>query len=118
MAKENKIYLVGGSFPEKSASQKFFNTCTVFDRKGSLIGTHRKLHLFDIDLPTIKFQESDILSPGSEITIIDTEYGKFGVGICYDMRFPELAMICARKGAVGMIYPGAFNTTTGPVQID
>jgi omega-amidase len=44
-----------------------------------------------------------------------TEFGTFGLAICYDLRFPELAAICARKGAMAMIYPGAFNTTTGPL---
>lgn len=43
------------------------------------------------------------------------EYGKFGIGICYDMRFPEMAIIAARKGCLAMIYPGAFNMTTGPM---
>lgn len=55
------------------------------------------------------------MSPGNTTTLVDTEYGPLGIGICYDMRFPELAMIAARKGAVAMIYPGAFNTVTGPL---
>jgi predicted amidohydrolase len=58
-----------------------------------------------------------VLSAGHEITIVDTEYGKFGIGICYDMRFPELAMISSRRGCKAMIYPGAFNTTTGPLHV-
>jgi predicted amidohydrolase len=115
MAKDSNVILIGGSFPEKD-HLRYFNTCTIWNKKGELIGTHRKIHLFDIDVPgKIKFQESEILSPGNEITIVDTEYGKFGIGICYDVRFPELAMISARKGCIGMIYPGAFNTTTGPL---
>ena len=81
-----------------------------------MLGIHRKIHLFDINIPgKIQFQESKVLSPGSALTLIDTHYGKLGVGICYDMRFPEVAMIAARKGAVAMIYPGAFNMTTGPL---
>ncbi|KAJ3080682.1 hypothetical protein HK102_002887 [Quaeritorhiza haematococci] len=74
------------------------------------------IHLFDINIPNkIRFQESETLSPGNSLTHIPTEYGLIGIGICYDMRFPELAMIAARKGCVAMIYPGAFNTTTGPL---
>ncbi|CAG8615799.1 5280_t:CDS:10 [Paraglomus occultum] len=93
-AKEAKVLLVGGE----------------------LIAKHRKIHLFDIDIPgKIRFQESDILSPGNSLTTFDTGYGKMSIGICYDMRFPELAMIAARKGCVMMIYPGAFNMTTGPL---
>lgn len=115
IAKETNTYLIGGSFPE-SKDGKLFNTCTVWNRNGSLIGTHRKIHLFDIDVPgKIRFQESETLSPGSELTHVDTEYGKIGIGICYDIRFPELAMIASRKGCIAMIYPGAFNMTTGPL---
>ncbi|KAJ3130324.1 hypothetical protein HK100_008097, partial [Physocladia obscura] len=74
------------------------------------------VHLFDIDIPGKQtFKESSVLSPGSSLTLFDTPAGKIGVGICYDIRFPEMAMIAARKGAIAMIYPGAFNTTTGPL---
>ncbi|KAI9145176.1 carbon-nitrogen hydrolase [Paraphysoderma sedebokerense] len=117
IAKRNKIYLIGGSIPEREeSSQKLYNTCTIWNPEGELIGTHRKVHLFDIDVPgKIRFKESEVLSPGNQVTTIDTKYGKLGVAICYDIRFPELAMICARKGCVAMIYPGAFNMTTGPL---
>ena len=87
---------------------------------------HRKLHLFDVDFPgKITFQESKTLTPGDSITMFDcgsyhltlihTDYGRFGLGICYDLRFPESAIISSRLGAGAMIYPGAFNTTTGPL---
>jgi omega-amidase len=76
------------------------------------LAIHRKVHLFDIDVPgKIKFQESEVLTGGESLTELDTEYGKVGVAICYDVRFPEMAMVAARKGAVAMIYPGAFNLT-------
>jgi omega-amidase len=73
------------------------------------------VHLFDIDIPgKITFRESDVLSPGNKITTVDfPEYGKVGIAICYDVRFPELAMIAARKDCFALIYPGAFNLTTG-----
>ncbi len=62
------------------------------------IGVHRKVHLFDICVKDkITFKESDVLTAGSSLTHVDTEFGKIGVGICYDIRFPELAMIAARK---------------------
>jgi len=118
MAAETKTYLVGGSIPEYSpASKNYYNTSLTFSPSGELLATHRKVHLFDIDIPgKIKFKESDVLSPGNHVTIIDLpEYGKIAVAICYDVRFPELAMIAARKGCFALIYPGAFNTTTGPM---
>lgn len=93
-----------------------YNTCTVYDTEGNLIAKHRKVHLFDIDVPgKITFQESKTLSPGNSLTQFETDYGKIGVGICYDLRFPEMAMIAARQGCIAMIYPGAFNLTTGPL---
>jgi len=115
MAKESQSYLIGGSIPER-CDNKLYNTNLSFSPDGTLIGKHRKVHLFDIDIPgKIKFRESDVLAAGEQVTIIDTAYGKIGVAICYDVRFPELAMIAARKGAFMMVYPGAFNTTTGPL---
>ncbi|CAM1500977.1 Fc.00g101390.m01.CDS01 [Cosmosporella sp. VM-42] len=118
MAADNKVYLVGGSIPEFNPStKKYHNTSLIFAPDGKLLASHRKVHLFDIDIPgKITFRESDILSPGSKLTIVDLpEYGKIAVAICYDVRFPELATIAARKGAFALIYPGAFNLTTGPL---
>jgi omega-amidase len=89
-----------------------FNTSLTFAPTGKLLAIHRKVHLFDIDVPgKIRFQESEVLTGGKELTDFDTDYGKIGLAICYDIRFPEMAMIAARKGAIAMIYPGAFNLT-------
>ncbi|KAG0160903.1 hypothetical protein PDIDSM_8435 [Penicillium digitatum] len=118
IAVEANAYLVGGSIPElEPSTKKYYNTSLVFSPKGALIGTHRKTHLFDIDIPgKIKFKESDVLSPGNQLTVIDLpEYGKIALAICYDIRFPEGAMIAARQGAFLLVYPAAFNTTTGPL---
>ncbi|KAJ3014156.1 Carbon-nitrogen hydrolase [Thoreauomyces humboldtii] len=128
MAREARTYLIGGSFPESSQSSqsaennKYYNTCAIFSPSGDLLAVHRKLHLFDINVPAtdkskgIVFRESDVLSPGTTPTHFTTPWGNIGVGICYDLRFPELAMIAARReSCVAMIYPGAFNMTTGPL---
>ncbi|GAB0137083.1 hypothetical protein EsDP_00005366 [Epichloe bromicola] len=122
MAADNKIHLVGGSVPERCAtatatSQRYYNTSLTFGPDGGLLGTHRKLHLFDIDIPgKMTFRESDVLSPGDKVTLIELpEYGTIAVAICYDVRFPEMATIAARKGAFALVYPGAFNLTTGPL---
>jgi omega-amidase len=116
MASEAKAYLIGGSIPEyEESTKKYYNTSLTFSPNGTLLATHRKLHLFDIDIPgKITFRESDVLSPGNKVTMVDfPEYGKVGIAICYDVRFPELAMIAARKNCFALIYPGAFNLTTG-----
>ncbi|XP_062306618.1 omega-amidase NIT2 [Osmerus eperlanus] len=113
-AKESGVYLVGGSIPEEDEG-KLYNTCAVFGPDGSLVLKHRKIHLFDIDVPgKIRFQESETLSPGSGLSVFDTPYCKVGVGICYDIRFAELAQLYAKKGCQLLVYPGAFNMTTGP----
>ncbi|KAH3787617.1 omega-amidase NIT2-like [Dreissena polymorpha] len=113
-AKENNVFLVGGSIPERDGD-KIYNTCTVFNPNGDMIAKHRKMHLFDIDVPgKIRFQESETLSPGNNFTMFETPMCKIGIGICYDIRFAEMAQIYARNGCKLLIYPGAFNMTTGP----
>ena len=73
------------------------------------------MHLFDIDVKgKIYFKESDTLSPGNEFTIIKSDLATIGIGICYDIRFVELSRILALNGAEILIFPGAFNLTTGP----
>ncbi|XP_073421315.1 omega-amidase NIT2 isoform X1 [Dendrobates tinctorius] len=114
IAKECGIYLIGGSIPEEDCG-KLYNTCTVFGPDGTLLIKHRKIHLFDIDVPgKIRFQESETLSPGDSLSVFDTPFCKIGIGICYDMRFAELAQIYTKKGCQLLVYPGAFNMTTGP----
>ena len=113
---EAKSYLLGGSIPEYVPStKKYHNTSLLFSPNGDLMATHRKVHLFDIDIPgKITFKESEVLSPGNKVTLVDLpEYGKIALAICYDIRFPELATIAARKDCFLLLYPGAFNLTTG-----
>ena len=102
IAKEENIHVLAGSIPElenDGDSQSIYNTAV----------------LFDIDVKgKICFKESDTLSAGNEITVIETELAKIGIGICYDIRFVELSRIMALNGAEILIFPGAFNLTTGP----
>lgn len=115
LAKDQKVMIIAGSIPELGEEDKIYNTTYVFDKEGELLGKHRKIHLFDIDIPgKITFKESKVLSPGKEITVLDTEYGRIGIGICYDLRFPELFQIMEKEGARLIVVPGAFNMTTGP----
>lgn len=114
LALKHHCYLVGGSIPERDQSQ-IYNTAYIFNRFGQIIAKHRKVHLFDIDVPgKIEFKESAVLSAGDKVTLFETEFGKFGVLICYDLRFPEMFRLMAEAGAVGVFIPGAFNMTTGP----
>lgn len=114
-AQRTQVYLVGGSMPERDSAGSIYNTCYIFDPSGRQIGKHRKMHLFDIDVSGGQyFRESDTLFPGSQVTVVETAFGRLGVAICYDLRFPELARLMALQGAKILAYPGAFNMTTGP----
>ena len=114
-AKQYGIYLIGGSMPEKDEEGNVYNTSYIFDRQGRQIGKHRKVHLFDIDVTGGQtFKESDTLTAGDHDTVFDTEFGKMGVMLCFDIRFPELARIMVNDGAKVIFVPAAFNMTTGP----
>ena len=114
-AKQYGIYLIGGSMPEKDAEGNVYNTSYIFDREGKQIGKHRKVHLFDIDVKGGQtFKESDTLTAGDSDTVFDTEFGKIGVMLCFDIRFPELSRMMVNDGARIVFVPAAFNMTTGP----
>jgi len=126
-ARKNKVWLVAGSVPERAPSaikgerhpktgstEHLYNTCLVFSPEGRVVARHRKLHLFDIDVPgKMRFCESDTLSAGPAApTLFDTPFGRVGVGICYDIRFGEYAALLSARGATMLVYPGAFNSVT------
>lgn len=113
-AKDSNIYIVAGSIPELDRGN-LYNSSFIFNRRGKIIGFHKKMHLFDIDIPgKINFKESDTLSAGNHVTVVNSELCKIGVAICYDIRFPELLRLMALEGAELIVIPGAFNMTTGP----
>lgn len=115
IARETKTYIIAGSMPERDEQGKIYNSSYVFDREGNCIGKHRKIHLFDIDVKGGQyFKESDTLTAGEDMTIVDTEFGKIGICICYDIRFPELSRAMGDAGAKIIMVPAAFNMTTGP----
>lgn len=118
-ARKNRCILVGGSIPERSQNGDIFNTSYTFDQDGNLIGAHRKIHLFDIDIPgQITFKESKVFTAGNTLEIIRYQDLCIGTIICYDIRFPELARLLTQQGANMLIVPAAFNMTTGPAHWD
>lgn len=123
------MWIVGGSIPERvpknqddddtraHQNDKIYNTCICINPNGIVVAKHRKVHLFDIDVPNkITFRESDTLTAGDTITTFDEGdvFGTIGIGICYDIRFPQLSQCMIDRGCRILIYPGAFNLTTGP----
>lgn len=118
-AEENKLILVGGSIAEKDQAGHVYNTSFVFDEKGQLIGRHRKIHLFDIDIPgKVTFKESSVLSAGTSITVIKHNKICFSLLICYDCRFPELFRAATSEGAQLVVIPAAFTIPTGSIHWD
>jgi omega-amidase len=112
-ARDAGVVLVGGSIPERDGGA-LFNTCLVYGPDGQLLGFHRKLHLFDVDIPGgITFRESETLTAGDAVTVVDTAVGRLGVGVCFDLRFGEAAALAAARGAHALVFPGALVATGG-----
>ena len=112
MAKKHKIWLVGGSVPLVSNfPNKVRNSCLVYDDKGQLAARYDKIHLFGLDLGNEHYHEEKTIESGDAIKVVDTPFGKIGLSICYDLRFPELYR--AMKDVNIIIVPAAFTDTTG-----
>jgi predicted amidohydrolase len=91
-----------------------FNTATLFGPDGSLVAAYRKIHLFDVDLPgRVTVKESDLRRAGDEVVCVQTELGRIGLAVCYDLRFPELFRKLADAGAEVIVMPSAFTKPTG-----
>jgi predicted amidohydrolase len=104
-----------GSLLEKSSnSERFFNTSVVLNPLGQIVATYRKIHLFDIDVPSAVVQrESDVITAGSELVMVSVGKVQLGLSICFDLRFPEMYRELARSGAEILAIPAAFNAVTG-----
>lgn len=113
-AKENNIFLQSGSIAELE-NEKIYNTAYFIDNDGKIIGKHRKMHMFDIDTDTMKFTESETLSPGNTITTLKTPLANISIAICYDVRFNEMWTLMNKNNSDIILLPGAFNKTTGPL---
>lgn len=111
-AKKHKIWLIGGSVPIKAASpKKIRNSCLVYDDKGKLAARYDKIHLFGLDLGNEHFHEEETIEPGNTVKVVNTPFGKIGLSICYDLRFPELYRAMGDVNII--VVPSAFTDTTG-----
>lgn len=107
------IYLVFGSIFELEDG-KIYNICYVFDKNGVLIGKYCKMYLFDIEvIGKVSFKELDIFIVGNDVIVIDIEYGKVGIVICYDICFFELLCLMVFKGVEIVILFVVFNMIIG-----
>ncbi len=112
MARDYEIWLIGGTTPIASNyPNKVRNSCLVYNDKGEQVARYDKIHLFGLDLGTEHYHEENTIESGNEIVVVDTPYGKIGLSVCYDLRFPELYRA---MGVVDIIVvPSAFTETTG-----
>lgn len=120
LASKLDVWLSLGGFHERGhdweTDRRIFNSHIIINDKGDIISVYRKSHLFDVELPEkgISLKESAFTIPGpSLVSPVQTPIGKVGLGICYDLRFPELSLALQRHGADILTYPSAFTVATG-----
>jgi deaminated glutathione amidase len=111
-AKKMDVWIVAGSIPLQSETKdKVYNACMVYDNTGKLVARYNKIHLFGLNLGNEKYHEESTIVPGNQVVTVDSPFGKIGLSICYDLRFPELYRA---MGEVDLILiPAAFTETTG-----
>ncbi|HEV7669465.1 MAG TPA: carbon-nitrogen hydrolase family protein [Thermoanaerobaculia bacterium] len=120
LAKDLKIHLLLGSYNERSEGASPFpakrcaNTSVLFGPEGKILKSYRKIHMFDVNIPGgVKFSESETCESGGEVVVAKTPFGKLGLSICYDLRFPELYRALNKLGAEILMVPSAFTLATG-----
>jgi predicted amidohydrolase len=106
------IWIVGGSVPlVATAPDKVRNSCLVYDARGALVARYDKIHLFGFDNGRERYVEANTIEPGERVVTLDSPFGRIGLSVCYDLRFPELYR---QMGSVDLILaPSAFTATTG-----
>lgn len=115
-AKKNKVWLVSGTIPLKSTNEnKVYAACLVYNENGEQVSRYNKIHLFDVHLEITSetYKESETIESGNQVIVIDTPFGKLGLAICYDLRFPELFRQLVLQGAEILVLPSAFTAITG-----
>jgi nitrilase len=116
-AKKHKIWLVGGSVPlECDNPKKVRNSCLVYDDKGKQVARYDKIHLFGLELGNERYKEENTIEPGSKVVVLDTPFGRLGLSICYDLRFPELYRAMGEVDII--VVPSAFTATTGKAHFE
>ncbi|XP_041841076.1 deaminated glutathione amidase isoform X1 [Melanotaenia boesemani] len=120
LARQLEIWLSLGGFHEQGheweTDRRIFNSHIIINDKGDIVSVYRKSHLFDVELAEkgVSLKESSFTIPGpSLVSPVQTPIGKVGLGICYDLRFPELSLSLQRNGAEILTYPSAFTVATG-----
>jgi len=115
-----KVWLVGGTMPMRASKGKVRASCLVYDERGTRVGRYDKIHLFDVNVPGTDetYRESATIEGGNRSLVLDTPFGKLGVAICYDLRFPEQFRQMAESGMDILAVPAAFTAQTGAAHWD
>ena len=114
LAAELGIWLHVGSLALRVSPEKLVNRSLLFSPNGKIAARYDKIHLFDVDMPSgERIRESDTFAPGEQAVVVDLPWGKLGLSICYDMRFPKLFNSLANAGAEFLSVPAAFTVPTG-----
>ncbi|OQX05203.1 MAG: acyltransferase, partial [Thiothrix lacustris] len=115
-AKKYGVWLVGGTLPLRSEDEaRVYAASLMYNAKGEVVARYNKIHLFDVMLSENQevYTESDTTMPGNKPVVIDTPFGKVGMAVCYDLRFPELFRHLSEQGAQIFVIPSAFTDVTG-----
>ena len=113
-ASDNRVWTLIGSIAVDGPGDRFVNRGYVIDDRGDIRARYDKIFLFDVDLsPTQQYRESAVVAPGDHAVVVDTPWGRLGMTICYDLRFPQLYRTLAQAGAEILAVPAAFTKVTG-----
>ena len=116
-AKLHRVWLIGGTIPlTLDGSKKIRAACLLYDDQGGCVARYDKMHLFDVNVEgdaKRTYFESLFVEPGTEVVVLDTPFGRLGLSVCYDLRFPELFRIMAVQGMELLALPSAFTAMTG-----
>lgn len=115
LARQYQLYLVAGTIPALASDGRIYSRCYMFEPSGKVIGHYDKLHLFDANVAdnTGLYRESDVFCPGENICVVNTPFGRIGLAICYDLRFPDVFRALRLAGAEIIAIPSAFTAATG-----
>ena len=115
-ASDHGIWLVGGTIPIQSTEEnKVYATCLLFNDRGEVVSRYDKIHLFDVTLEESNesYTESETTTSGEKVVVAETPFGRLGLAICYDLRFPEMFRAMADAGVDIFTLPSAFTSQTG-----
>lgn len=115
-AARHGVWLVGGTLPVESPDRdRAWALSPLMDASGAAVAAYRKIHLFDVDLPEDgqSYRESGTFKPGADAVVADTPFGRVGLAVCYDLRFPEMFRLLSEMGADLVAVPSAFTAATG-----